>query len=154
MLLLLFIKCELPNYYDVQYTNNTDFNICYHVADSYGKYKKTVYPDTTIFFEKRLATIKAKSYFIDAYLEISVEKVIEENIPSDTLSIFYFHADTVSEYSWEKIQREYKVLRRYDLSIEDIRLLYNKHDVPEIPYPPDERMKNMKMYPPYGTYNE
>jgi hypothetical protein len=72
-------------------------------------------------------------------------------IPSDTLSVFYFHVDTINKYSWEEIRQGYKVLRRYDLSIDDLYLLYNKYDIPEIPYPPDERMKNMKMYPPYET---
>jgi hypothetical protein len=71
------------------------------------------------------------------------------NLPKDTLSLFIFHTDTLTKYSWEEIRREYKILRRYDLSIEDIHRLKNKYDVPKIPYPPTEIMKNMKMYPPY-----
>jgi hypothetical protein len=58
--------------------------------------------------------------------------------------------DTINKYSWEEIQRDYKVLRRYDLSVEDFNLLYKKNGDSEILYPPDERMKYMKMYPPYG----
>ena len=41
---------------------------------------------------------------------------------------------------------DYLVLRRYDLTPADLELLNW-----EIPYPPDERMKNMKMWPPYGS---
>jgi len=44
----------------------------------------------------------------------------------------------------ETIREEYKVLKRYDLSIEDIQLLNY-----EIPYPPTEVMRGMRMYPPY-----
>jgi len=36
------------------------------------------------------------------------------------------------------------------LALTDVVTLKNKYGVPEIPYPPDERMKDMKMYPPYG----
>jgi len=38
------------------------------------------------------------------------------------------------------------ILRRYDLTQEDLQLLNW-----EVSYPPDERMKNMRMYPPYGS---
>jgi hypothetical protein len=56
--------------------------------------------------------------------------------------IYIFNQDTLNKYTWEEIQREYKVLQRYDLSSEDINLLYNKYKVPEIPYPPDENEKH------------
>jgi hypothetical protein len=149
---VLFSKCEgwHPNYYDVNYINNASFDIYYYVVDNYGKIEPNVYPDTTILFDKnKLGLIKAKSYFIKAYYRKSVEKIISE-ITSDTLSVFYFHPDTVSKYPWEIIQHEYKVLKRYDLSVEDIHKLKNKYDVPEIPYLPTAIMKDMKMYPPYG----
>jgi len=38
------------------------------------------------------------------------------------------------------------ILRRYDLTPEDLELLNW-----EVPYPPTEVMKNMKMWPPYGN---
>jgi 3-deoxy-D-arabino-heptulosonate 7-phosphate (DAHP) synthase len=66
------------------------------------------------------------------------------------MSVFYFHPDTVAKYKKEEIQRNYKVLRRYDLSVEDIQKLKNKNDVPVITYPPTEATKDIKMYPPYG----
>ena len=69
----------------------------------------------------------------------------------DTLSFFFFHADTLEKYSLRELQRDYNILRRYDLSSQDIIILKNERGFPEIPYPPDERMKYMKMWPPYGS---
>jgi len=155
MCMLLFSGCRdlLPNYYDINYSNGTAHDIYYCALDHQGKEMNGIYPDTTITFNERwIATIKAHSYVI-TNIGISPVEDLFKNSPSDTLSVFYFHPDTVAKYSWEEIRQGYKILRRYDLSLEDIYTLYNKSGVPEIPYPPDERMKNMKMYPPYGMIN-
>jgi hypothetical protein len=117
------------------------------VAFGYGENK--AYPDTTIFFSKPNGFTKSYGYQITPTNEPLVE--IIDQISSDTLSVYYFHSDTLAKYSWEEIRRDYKVLRRYDLSVEDVKKLYNKYSVPEIPYPPDARMKDMKMWPPYET---
>ena len=60
------------------------------------------------------------------------------------MSIYLFDAETVDNTPWETIREEYKVLKRYDLSLEDIQFLDY-----EISYPPTEQMKDMRMYPPY-----
>jgi hypothetical protein len=73
-----------------------------------------------------------------------------KKLSADTLSIYIFHSDTLRKYTWEQIREDYKILIRYDLSAEDITHLKDKYGIPVITYPPDERMKNMKMYPPYG----
>lgn len=69
---------------------------------------------------------------------------IFKQLPRDTLSIFIFHTDTLNKYPWEKIRDEYKILKRYDLSFEDIKRLGYK-----VPYPPSPEMANMKMYPKF-----
>jgi hypothetical protein len=136
----------IPSKYDVNYVNNTSFDIYY--GGAYGGTFQC-YPDTSIFTGNDLGKIKANSYIICAS-HASLEDIIKEHIPSDTLSIYYFHPDTLAKYTWEEIRQGYKILRRYDLSIEDIRKLKDKNGVPEISYPPTEAMKDMKMYPPYG----
>lgn len=47
------------------------------------------------------------------------ENVIKE-MPSDTLSIYVFDADTLTIYNWSQVKEGYKVLKRYDLSIDDL----------------------------------
>jgi hypothetical protein len=147
MSMILFDGCVLPSYYDITYVNNADYNINFQVLDSRGKYTNC-YPDTTISFDKNMGFIKAGSY-VDVVIGILTIEEFVFNLPSDTLSVFYFHPDTLSKYSWEVIQNDYKILRRYDLSLEDLIKLKDKYDVPVIPYPPTEVMKDMKMYPPY-----
>ena len=65
-------------------------------------------------------------------------------MPGDTLSIYLFHVDTLAKYSIDEIREDYKVLQRYDLSLEDLEHLDYK-----LSYPPDAKMSGVKMYPPY-----
>jgi hypothetical protein len=140
-------QCKLPTKYDIHYSNNADFNIHYYPAYGYGNNK--IYPDTTIFFSKEeLGFIRKKMYVIEAE-NIPVEAIVKD-ISSDTLSIFFFHTDTVQKYSWEEIQQNYNILKRYDLSSDDFQRLLDRNGVPVITYPPTEAMKDMKMYPPYS----
>ena len=63
----------------------------------------------------------------------------------DTLSLFILDNNIVKSYTWDFIKSEYKILCRYDISRQDFEYLKWT-----IPYPPNEHMKHMKMYPPYG----
>ena len=58
--------------------------------------------------------------------------------------IFIFEEQVILSTPRDTIQQNYMILQRYDLTPEDLELLNW-----EVPYPPNERMKNMKMYPPY-----
>jgi hypothetical protein len=137
-------------HYSLQIKNNSNFDVCcYFYLVWGGGNSGVVYPDTLLFFDKNaLEPIAPKGKFETSR---SVEPIIEwvSSLPKDTLSIYFFSQDTLNKYSWEEIQRDYKILQRYDLSTEDIHKLKDKYDVPEIPYPPTAIMKDMKMYPPY-----
>ena len=67
-------------------------------------------------------------------------------LPRDTVSIYVFHTDTLRKYGWDGVREEYRVLQRYDLGWLDMKILNNN-----VPYPPTDTMKTMKMYPPYGV---
>ncbi len=43
--------------------------------------------------------------------------------PKDTLSVFLFSSDTVVVYSWDEIRSGYKVLKRFDLSQQDLEAM-------------------------------
>src|SRR5690606_37896787 len=66
------------------------------------------------------------------------------NLPNDTLSFYIFAEDTINSYPWKIISTEYKVLKRYDFSVQDLESLKYK-----ISYSTTEQMKNMRMYLPY-----
>ena len=53
------------------------------------------------------------------------------------------------KYDWKDVRENYRILKRYDLSIKDLTILENSRGIPVIVYPPSEIMKGMKMYPPY-----
>ena len=67
-----------------------------------------------------------------------------DNVPSDTISIYLFHIDTLKNNTWADVQAGYKTLKRYDLSLEDLEHLDYK-----LNYLPDAKMSGVKMYPPY-----
>lgn len=63
----------------------------------------------------------------------------------DTMRVFILATDTVEMYDWDIIQKNYNILKRYDVSYEDLnnlnRILY---------YPPIPVMRDIGMWPPYG----
>ena len=142
--------CWEREFYCFWVENNSDYDIVLHYNFIDAKH---IYPDTLFSIEvsadKRL--IRAHSTHKHNYFAERLEDYVHK-MPKDTLSFFFFHADTLEKYPLEILQRDYKILRRYDLSSQDVIKLKRKYkNVPEIPYPPDERMKDMKMWPPYGS---
>lgn len=104
----------------------------------------TQYPDTVLPASNRylIDNIKAGDRFIyDSRLKW--EEVFQQ-LPGDTLSIYIFDSDILASYPWEVIRNEYKILKRYDLSLEDLKRLKRN-----VTYPPTEEMKDMKQFPPY-----
>lgn len=135
---IALISCEFPDKeYVILLKNHSNHEISSYSSKSYGIPN---YPDTTIVETNfRWSVYPGKS--IDFSSTFPWEELISDG---DTLSIFIFHTDTLKSNTWESIIDKYKVLKRYDLSIEDIHILDY-----DIPYPPSEKMRNMRMYPPY-----
>ncbi len=49
-------------------------------------------------------------------------------LPKDTLSVYFFSVDTLNAYPWNTIRRENKYLKKFDLSLSDIRRMGLKID--------------------------
>lgn len=144
--LIIFFGCEcfVERVYSIILTNNADHSIeAYNIQMVDKDTKKfPVYPDTLIMESESYRRISSLSYItFDSWS--TWEETIKK-LPKDTLSIFIFHTDTLNKYSWEEVRDGYKILKRYDLSLEDIKSLNYK-----IPYPPRPEMSKMKMYPKY-----
>jgi hypothetical protein len=142
LLVIVLGCCKIPTKYNVWFVNNAEYGIVPYLLFA-GEH---IYPDT-LFIYKPTGVIEPRSH---TYTDISapLETMIQRTL-KDTLSFFYFHADTLNKYPLEILQQDYKILQRYDLSSNDVRVLKNQYGIPEIPYPPTETMRNMKMYPPY-----
>lgn len=140
-LFLLFSQCGndgLARYID--FYNNSGNPVCFYMPWERGIY----YPDT-VLPEKNPEPYKFDERWSFNFGNPGMnENQLFATFPTDTLSVFFFDPDVLSTYEWEIIRREYKILVRYDFSHEDLKKLDWRID-----YPPTEKMKNMKMYPPY-----
>jgi hypothetical protein len=137
--------------YNLAYLENkSEFVIARYHPDS--GINGIIYPDTVLKIDKRIGCCLQPGEIVP-FLSTSFnyESWIA-SFKNDTISFYIFNQDTVDMYEWEKICKDYKILKRYDLSKDDLMHLkkIERGDLPVITYPPDERMKNMKMYPPYG----
>ena len=70
---------------------------------------------------------------------------IFEYLSIDTMRIFILATDTVNMYDWNIIQKNYNILQRYDVSVEDLRYLNGC-----LYYPPISTMRDIRMWPPYS----
>jgi hypothetical protein len=134
-------KCAMDYKYPIILKNNSDYSIdCYFaLGGKYGIYYPNNLPDTNIYLIRGIK--QKKDYYYDSS---SKWDEVFSYLPSDTLSIYIFHTDTLTKYPWEEVRDKYMVLKRYDLSLSDLeKLKFN------VPYPPSPAMSNMKMYPPY-----
>lgn len=89
--------------------NNTDYNLLAYVGLGYGG---TLYPDTALPSENSTFLIQYGNQ------NMNVRSFSSKGI--DTFCVFLLHEDTVKKYSWSTIRDEYKILKRYDIAINDL----------------------------------
>ena len=153
---LLLNSCRFPDEgYMLYVENNTNHIIALYVEE-------TSYPDTSII-EIRPSVFpgmhclsigsKPELFFVQpnsvktrglCYLGRLEDRYKFNKV--EKLSVFIFQSDTIDKYSWEEVQHNYMVLKRYDLSLKGWQNLNFT-----ITYPPSETMKNIKQFPPYGS---
>lgn len=123
LLISNFYKCEktMEKRYAIYLENKSTHSIgCYlGLGGDYG----TMYPDTTLPSDNQYVINGIKEgtrYIYDS--GIKWEEIFEK-LPQDTLSVFIFHTDTLNKYTWEKVRDDYMILKRYDMSLEDLESL-------------------------------
>ncbi len=156
--IVFFIILNLPFLSCGTYENSTD---CHHSIKIINNYKNAIYvnasylyPDTSDF---HYSGLKDNSHIYKILSNNESDEPLnlgrdcweilfkyKNVINSDTLMIYFFDAQLIENIPWDIIANEYKILKRYDLSLKD---LINHNWT--ISYPPNENMKNIKMYPPY-----
>jgi hypothetical protein len=117
-LTISFYECG-DVYYPVTLRNNSDHSIgCYFsLGGKYGTY----YPDTILPASNQyvIQEIKPGDRY-KLYSDFKWEEVYS-NLPKDTMSVYIFHTDTLNKYSWEEVRNNNKILKRYDLSLDDLK---------------------------------
>lgn len=158
VLLLLNVSCTIDTddrHYHIRFKNNANYIIRVTYDESYpdtaslSKYLNfnlnfsdcAVFPDSNsgdaiwswTFFEKEFS----KTVFANG-----------DTVGYDTLMVFVFNEDTLNRYGLEYARKNYLVQQRYDLSLDDVKRLNW-----QLFFPPTEAMRDIKMWPPYGTYD-
>ena len=105
--------------YPVYLKNNADHSIgsYFGLGGEFG----TIYPDTSLPSVNKyvITEIKPESrYIYDSGLKW---EEVYSMLPKDTMSVFIFHTDTLEKDNWEEIRNNYKILKRYDLSLDDLK---------------------------------
>jgi hypothetical protein len=126
---LFLISCDWNpyNHYSIKIKNNSNSVV-------YSIYKPVLYPHSK-------EQIKVESKQINDLFcgdQLGWEEYIRK-ISSDTLVIYFSYSEFIDN---DTVNNNYE--QEYDLTLEDLNSLKWT-----VSYPPDEKMKNMKMYPPY-----
>jgi len=133
-------SCDGPKgHYELNVVNNSTNDIYMYYGANY--------PDTTI--KEYNPAVSSSSYLIKNKSSNSINNgdPIEFRFKehrSDTIIFFLFDATIAKTIPWDSVMKNYLVLQRFDLSLEDlVRLNWT------ITYPPTDEMKNIHMFPPY-----
>lgn len=134
-------KAAMDKDFPLYVQNHSTHSISVYLNENENHF--AIYPDTTISsIQNGIVKIPSGEKKAVAGGSASWESIFEVSIPNDTLSLFVFHTDTLSKYSWSEIRKDYKVLKRYDLSYNDLERLNWV-----LNYPPTPEMGGIKMYP-------
>lgn len=87
------------------------------LIDTIQVYASLNYPDTSISEEKP----RLKMVYPNKYSRIDSKEKWEDILPNNTVCVFILSKDTVDKYSWDEIRRDYNILKRHDLSIQDMK---------------------------------
>ena len=103
-------------------------------------------PDYFAFDDFSLCKQNEEKYFIctglfwDEYFKANNLK---------TLSIFLLDSDTVQTYDIQTLKEGYKIKCRYDVTLKDLDIFRCTFT-----YPPTPEMRDIKMWPPYSTFEK
>ncbi len=101
--------------------NNTMDKVILH-RSRITNFTDTLLPESSWFPTQ--GTIDLRSIQPESSEEIPDQwgRVMEANT-GKVLMVFFFDRDTILHYSWEEVRADYKVLRRYDLSLSDLEAM-------------------------------
>lgn len=162
---LLLGGCEKLGNRVLDITNNADYDIMVYHPLIWNSDKEEenrlqgyyVYPENTLS-PWMPSTIKRVKKNEDEVLYAAPYYYYFEDL-RDTTSIFIFNADSLDLYGWDSMYTHNILIQRYDVTA-DMLVKFEGADknhgcIERIAFPPTKRMGEMiKMWPPYGTYDE
>ena len=98
--------------YSIKVQNNSNSSINFLVSYNYPD---TIIPDQY----NSVSSIRAKDYTpLDSKQEWSTEFA---KTKAGKLSFFFFNPDTITNYGWEKVRSDYKILKRKEVTLQDVQ---------------------------------
>ena len=125
--------------YGINVRNESSQEISFFVA-SLGW--ENLYPDTLLPTDELAFRRIAAGRSGNRYSDLKWDVIIGE-LPADTLSIFILDPVVLDSTPWEEVRDNYRILKRYDLSHEDLERLGFR-----VIYPPDDTMEGVRIFPP------
>jgi hypothetical protein len=107
--------------YDIDLVNNSGHPIGYYFATGgeYGTFYPDSLPETNNYIMYDISKVIQPGF---EHHHRSWERYFQ-TLPYDTLSVFIFHTDTLNKYTWDEVRDRYKILRRHDLSLDDLQVM-------------------------------
>ena len=84
----------------------------------------------------------------DLFASCNNKKPLWDTSCMDKMPVYVYDIDTITKYGFLYCEQHNLYLQRYDLSQKDHRTLLS-----QIYFPPSESMRDVEMWPPYGTYD-
>ncbi|MDP3461205.1 MAG: hypothetical protein Q8S18_00280 [Bacteroidales bacterium] len=120
VLVLFLVGCEKNEDGILTIENNSDITIWWKVGRSY--------PDTSLLIENTLwvvfsdpnAQIVKSHSKMSSISNDSKETWFKANFSNDTMMVFVFDSYVMTNLPWEQVKNEYLVLKRYNLSLDDL----------------------------------
>ena len=135
----------------LDFKNNTDYKISvFSIAiPPYNYSESKLYPDTSLPCQYPMQIKKVEPFQKNNIVITSATwDEIYELYGTDTISFFIISTDLLNTINWDSIRIHYNIIQRYDIGLEDIYSLLTT-----MTFPPTPEMRDIKMWPPYGTYD-
>ena len=100
----------------IELQNNSDLDKLSFLIGGFES--DVIFPDTILPVEEINIRDLSGNVFVGNNADFI--RIINE-LPKDTLSFYFFDPNVIENEGWEKVRDEYLVLRRYDLSEDDLR---------------------------------
>jgi hypothetical protein len=124
--LILFSSCgeKDPNLHNIIWFDNSSEKTLY-IIESQTNFKDSLIPAYNPILAGDACNCKSYPHTKDDQLKLRDTyegRFKDPNI--DLIRIFVFDSETINQYGWETIRNGYMILKRYDLTLEDLNKLY------------------------------
>lgn len=162
ILLLCFVYSGCDGFfadkrYDMTFKNDADYSISIYslLIPPINSTDPIVYPDTSLPFQEpslNIKEIRPHDFIIYSSTAVDIPTRYGRR-NTDTISFYVFSTDSLDLLGWDSLRSSYNILQRYDISINEYISLYNNLTWDFPCFPPCKEMRDIKMWPPYGTYD-